>query len=73
MEQTELMTLVAEILEIDAAGIGLDNDLEGLDWDSLSRLSFVAELDDRGISVSPDDLAQARTVADLFALTSIDR
>ena len=73
MEQTELMTLVAEILEIDAAGVGLDNDLEGLDWDSLSRLSFVAELDDRGISVSPDDLAQARTVADLFALTSIDR
>ena len=73
MEQTELVNLVAEILETDASNVGIDDKLEGIGWDSLSRLSFLAELDDRGISLSPDELAEARTVSDLLALASANR
>ena len=73
MEQTELVNLVAAILETDASNVGIDDKLEGIGWDSLSRLSFLAELDDRGISLSPDELAEARTVSDLLALASANR
>ena len=59
MEQTALVNLVAEILETDASNVGIDDKLEGID--------------DRGISLSPDELAEARSVSDLLALASATR
>ncbi|WP_309616320.1 phosphopantetheine-binding protein [Salinibacterium sp.] len=71
MEQSEFIRLIAEILEVDADTVTAESLLDDLDWDSMSNLSFIAELDDTfGITVTSDELANASTVADLFALTT---
>lgn len=67
MDAEDLLKLVATILEIDE--VTLDGDLEELGWDSLSNLSFIAEVDETtGVTIDADQLAEAKTVADLKAL-----
>ena len=69
MEETELISLVEEILEADAGTIALTDSLEAAGWDSLANISFIAELDQRaGIMVDPQRLADAISAADLLAL-----
>lgn len=71
MDEQTFLQLVADILEVDAAEIDLGGDLETLGWDSLSNISFIAEIDERvGVTVDPDALADAATVADLRALAA---
>ncbi|MDQ4214238.1 acyl carrier protein [Microbacterium capsulatum] len=68
MEQNELLELVAEILEVES--VALTDDLADKGWDSLSNLTFIAEVDERvGVEVDADGLAHAVTVADLLPLT----
>ena len=67
MEKESLLQLVAEILEVDA--VSETENLENQGWDSLANLSFIAEADMRaGIEIDADELADAQTVEDLFAL-----
>ncbi|WP_053354037.1 acyl carrier protein [Leucobacter musarum] len=67
MEKNSLLQLVAEILEVDA--VSETESLENQGWDSLANLSFIAEADMRaGIEINADELADAQTVEDLFAL-----
>ncbi|GAB3631134.1 hypothetical protein GCM10027421_04870 [Microbacterium shaanxiense] len=67
MNAEDLLKLVAGILEIDE--VTLDGDLDDLGWDSLSNLSFIAEVDDAtGVTIDADKLAEAKTVADLKVL-----
>lgn len=67
MEKESLLQLVAEILEVDA--VSETENLEHQGWDSLANLSFIAEADMRaGIEINADELADAQTVEDLFAL-----
>ncbi len=67
MEKESLLQLVAEILEVDA--VSETENLENQGWDSLANLSFIAEADMRaGIEINADELADAQTVEDLFAL-----
>jgi acyl carrier protein len=69
MSDAELIALVAEVLETDAAGIAADSDLEELGWDSLSNLTFLSIADDRyGRTIDPQDLAHAETPTDLGVL-----
>ncbi|MFD6700689.1 MULTISPECIES: acyl carrier protein [unclassified Microbacterium] len=69
MEQNELLALVAEILEIES--VQPTDDLLDKGWDSLSNLTFIAEVDERvGVAVDADRLTRAVTVADLLPLTS---
>lgn len=69
MESAELLELVAGILEIDAADVSLTDELEQHEWDSLSNLTFIAEIDERlGVTIDADELAQAKTVGDLHTL-----
>lgn len=69
MNSDDLLALVAEILEVDS--VELTDNLEDKGWDSLSSLSFIAEIDERvGIEVSADDLADAELVSDLQTLVS---
>jgi acyl carrier protein len=71
MDEKVFLELVAEILETDVSEVGLDQELDALGWDSLSNISFIAEVDDRiGVTINADDLAEAVTVADLRALTA---
>ncbi len=67
MEQQALVKLIAEILEVDS--VPSDGQLEDLGWDSLSNLSFIAEVDERfNVSLNATELAEATTVSDLIAL-----
>lgn len=69
MEQSDFIRLVAVILEVDNEAVSLDSSLNDLGWDSMSNLSFIAELDDTfGVTVTSDELVKAATVSDLFAL-----
>lgn len=69
MSETELVSLIEEILEAPAGSVTPDSDLEDLGWDSLSNLSFIAIADDRyGRTVDPQDLARAETPSDLAEL-----
>lgn len=71
MDEQTFLQLVADILEIDAADVDLSGDLDTLGWDSLSNISFIAEIDERvGVTIDPDALADAATVADLRTLAS---
>jgi len=71
MDEQTFLQLVADILETDVADVDLNGDLEALGWDSLSNISFIAEIDERvGVTIDPDALAEASTVADLRALAS---
>lgn len=47
MKQSELLTVIEDILEVDAGSISLTNSLDDLGWDSLSSISFIAEIDQR--------------------------
>lgn len=71
MDETTFLNLVAEILETDVADVKLSDELDELGWDSLSNISFIAEVDEAvGVTIDADDLAKAGTVADLLALTN---
>lgn len=71
MDEQTFLQLVAEILEVDTSEVDLSGDLETLGWDSLSNISFIAEIDERvGVTVDPDALSRAATVADLRALAA---
>jgi len=71
MDEKTFLQVVADILETDADQFDLTSDLDSLGWDSLSNISFIAEVDDRvGITIDPDALAEASTVSDLFTLAS---
>ena len=73
MENEALLELVALILEVEEGTVALSDNLAEIDWDSLSNLSFIAEIDERlGVSIDADELANAETVADLQKLVSAE-
>lgn len=71
MNETALVQLVAEILEVDVSEVALTDELESLGWDSLANISFIAEVDSvAGVAIEADALADATTVADLHTLVA---
>lgn len=69
MDTDAFLELVAVILEVDSGTVSLDDNLESIEWDSLSNLGFIAEVDERaGVEIDADELAKAVTVRDLQAL-----
>ncbi|WP_394552740.1 acyl carrier protein [Agromyces sp. MMS24-JH15] len=69
MDESTLLRTVADILEIDIDEVSLSDELEVIGWDSLSNISFIAEVDTAvGLTIDADALAEAVTVADLKAL-----
>lgn len=63
--------ILSEVLTIPVAGIGDESLLrDDLEVDSLDLAEIDAALDDLGLRVDPDDLRQAVTVGDLFALVA---
>lgn len=70
MDEKALLELVAEILEIEVDEVALTDELDAVGWDSLANISFIAEVDEAtGVTIDADELANAKTVADLHALT----
>lgn len=69
MSEEKFLEVVAEILEVEAAELSLEDSLSDLGWDSLCDIGFIAAMDEEsGKTVAPDALKVSKTVADLFAL-----
>jgi acyl carrier protein len=67
MTQTEFLAHVDDVLELESGTVQLDDDLESHGWSSLSRVSFIAMVDEEfGLEVSGRDLAQSVKVRDLL-------
>ncbi|MCK2026925.1 MULTISPECIES: acyl carrier protein [Microbacterium] len=70
MDEKALLELVAEILEVEVDEVALTDELDAVGWDSLANISFIAEVDEAiGVTIDADELANAKTVSDLHALT----
>ncbi|MCZ4300528.1 acyl carrier protein [Microbacterium oxydans] len=70
MDEKAFLDLVAEILEVEVDDVALADELDVIGWDSLANISFIAEVDEAvGVTIDADELANAKTVADLHALT----
>lgn len=74
MTRAEFLTALEEMLELDAGTLAPDATLDSLDtWDSLAVISFIALVDEHfDRVVAGEDLAKAKTIADLLALTGAD-
>ena len=71
MENSQFISIVEGILEVDSGSINTQDSLDSLGWDSLAHLSLIAELDRLGdMTVDVSLLAQAKTVADLLLTVS---
>jgi acyl carrier protein len=65
----QVLEVVAEIVEVDRAGLTEATVLAEIGWDSLAAVSFIAAADERfGKAVAPKRLATCVTVADLAAI-----
>ncbi|MCV9996605.1 hypothetical protein OIU93_20345 [Paeniglutamicibacter sp. ZC-3] len=71
MDQIEFIKLAEEILEVEPGTLGMGDNLDEIDWDSLANISFIAEIDARmNKSINADKLAKSETMTDLFMLVS---
>lgn len=71
VNDTELIALVEEILELEAGTVKLDDLLEDIEWDSLANITFIAEIDTKlNQSIEGDALNECKTVKDLGALVA---
>ncbi len=69
MEERDFISLVEEILEVDPGTVTMADSLDDIEWDSLSNISFIAEIDARiGAPIDADQLSKANTVTDLYAI-----
>lgn len=71
MTRAEFLAALEEMLELDAGSLSPDTALDSLDsWDSLAVISFIALVDEHfDHVVAGEDLAKAKTIGDLLALT----
>ncbi|MGQ3048124.1 MAG: acyl carrier protein [Niveispirillum sp.] len=71
MTRAEFLAALEEMLETDAGSLSPDTALDSLDsWDSLAVISFIALVDEHfDHVVAGEDLAKAKTIGDLLALT----
>ena len=67
MELQEKLELLEEIMELDEGELSVDMKLEDLEeWDSLSKLSFMAEVRKRmGKTISVDEIKAFNTIQDV--------
>lgn len=65
MDERELLTTIASILDISFEELDLEAKLEHLGFDSISSLSLIAHLDLKGISIAEDELNRCETIGDL--------
>lgn len=71
MTEESFIALIEEVLEVNPGTVSMGSTLESLDWDSLSNLSLIAQLDsEHKIIIGAQALQEALTVSDLFTLIS---
>lgn len=71
MTKQEFLAEIEEMLEVDAGSLKGNEPLSDLPWDSLAVVSFIALADEHlDAAVSPQSLAQAKTLNDVLALVA---
>ena len=70
MNMQERINLLEEIMDLDPGTLKLDDTLSDYEeWDSLTALTFISEMDERfGKNLSGDDIKAFVTVADAIAV-----
>lgn len=59
------------VLELGLESLRGNETLDGLYWDSMALVMFIAMADEKySVVISPSKLAEAKSVADLFALVN---
>ncbi|ASK69874.1 hypothetical protein CF168_13985 [Shewanella bicestrii] len=67
--ETKLMEIIAEILEVDIGELTFNTELNEDLWDSLAVVTFISEVDSNFEKIiSPAEVSAAKTVADLLSL-----
>ena len=68
-KETQLLEIVAEILELEVEEVTLETELGESNWDSLAVVSFIAEADSEFDRVlSPKDVSSVENVKGLLEL-----
>lgn len=69
MDKTQFLKLIDELLELDEGTLKGDEQLDGIGWDSLATISFMALVDERfGLSLQPRQIAGCSTASELTVL-----
>jgi acyl carrier protein len=70
MNDTDLLTLAADLVDAEPGTLALSDRLDDLGWDSLASAMFIAEADSAcGVVVDAEALGRCVTQADVQALT----
>lgn len=68
-KESQLLDIVAEILELEVNEISFETKLDDSNWDSLAVVSFIAEVDSEfGKILSPKDVSSAENIKSLLDL-----
>jgi acyl carrier protein len=68
MNEADFRDMLEQILEVESGSVSMDASLDELDFDSLTTLSFISEVDTRlGVAIDASRIADATTPADLLA------
>ncbi len=70
MSEKERIELLEEIMDLDEGTLKLDDELSGYEeWDSLTALTFISELDSRfGKKITGEEIKAFVTVRDAIAV-----
>jgi acyl carrier protein len=70
-KQSQILEIVAEVLELEVDEVNLNTELDEDNWDSLAVVSFIAEIDSNFDQILvPADVRDVKKVSDLVVLVA---
>jgi acyl carrier protein len=70
-KQSQILEIVAEVLELEVDEVNLNTKLDEDNWDSLAVVSFIAEIDSNFDQILvPADVRDVKKVSDLVVLVT---
>jgi acyl carrier protein len=70
-KQSQILEIVAEVLELEFDEVNLNTELNEDNWDSLAVVSFIAEIDSNFDQILvPADVRDVKKVSDLVVLVT---
>jgi acyl carrier protein len=70
-KQSQILEIVAEVLELEVDEVNLNTELDEDNWDSLAVVSFIAEIDSNFDQILvPADVRDVKKVSDLVVLVT---
>jgi acyl carrier protein len=70
-KQSQILEIVAEVLELEVDEVNINTELDEDNWDSLAVVSFIAEIDSNFDQILvPADVRDVKKVSDLVVLVT---